>query len=447
MSGNVKDKIVSLLTSISRSTKDENELFAELLELLIELRNITVFDGLQLFLNYIENKNPDDTLKIQLFLYRRIDDLAMFSAVYNYIDEKRFELRQAQERQESVNLSSAVLKPEEQEVLEEADEEPMYRQEESLASRSVRNDKLLDDLYSEKEMFKPSPSPPTSGGLSPPPPASAAPKPPPPASVAPSAPPRIKSAPAPGSFVEEKKSEKAKKKASRKSERSKSSTVSIESMAEETELVESGKRGILIDYYSRMNINSVYDFTVKIDKEMLQARKKQSDLLTGEQREQLTDEITVVETTPIEIELQIPGCLVTPSVHYVSPEPKSTEVSFYVTPYVKFSKKMGKLVIGQDKLNKKTITFNVNAIDRRIMKIISILGLLLASLPSIWPILFNVDLNSYIVSNASYYMTFVTNTTILPLEVGFGGLITLFSLFILKFYSSKRSSFTSTQPF
>lgn len=440
MSGNFKDKIVNVLDNIVNKTKDENLLLGDLQELLFELKNITVFDGLQLFLNYVENQG--DTLSIEIFLFKHLDDLSMFPLIFNAINSKRGVLQEALDKEKSemsfVDLKSTAVRPSEgsKGFLQESDEK------ESLVSRSARNDKLLDELYADEEMIDSKPKSSKSKPMPPPSPMSA-PAPSPGAPVP---------SPKPASMkAESGKEQKLAKTINEKKKAQKKSAQKImevtRNIQEESELQETGKRGLLVDYYSRMNINSVYDFTVKIDKEMLQARKKQSDLLTGEQREQLTDEITVVEDKPIEIELQIPGALVTPNIHYVSPDPKSSQVTFFVTPYVKFSKKMGKLVIGQEKLTKKTIEFNVSVIDRRLMKIISILGILIASLPSIWPVLFGIDLNGYLVTNASNYMTFVTNTTILPLEVGLGGFITVLSLLILKLYSSKRTSFTSTQLF
>ena len=462
MSTSIKDKIVAILKEIISSARDKNLLLSDLQDLLLELQNITVFDGIELFISYINNESPSDAKKINVFMFRFLEDLSMFPKVYSYLQERSSELRplvaelQAQEKEseveEAINLKSLAQESIKADMSED-EAEPLFEDKGSGSHADL--DKRLDDLYDDSiennRKSKPSPKPPSAPAAAPMARSEAMPPPPAPApgGVSMSKPQASRSISAKSSekeFAPDERmieSKKKKSKASKKSDKSEFKDV-LEELSEEEGFIETGKRGVLVDYFSRMNINQVYDFTVKIDKEMLKAKKKQSDLLTGEQREQLTDEITVVEEKAIEIELQIPGCLVTPSSHYVSTEP--SEITFYVTPYVKFSKKIGKLVIGQDKLNRKTINFDVSVIDRRIMKIFSLVGILIASIPSIWPVLFGVDLNGYIVTNASYYMSFVTNTTILPIEVGLGGLITLFSLLMFKRYSSKRTQFTSTQP-
>ena len=193
-----------------------------------------------------------------------------------------------------------------------------------------------------------------------------------------------------------------------------------------------------------MNINQVYDFSIKVDRRELQAKKKQTDFITGEQREQVTEEITVEEDEPIEVELSIPGCLVSPSIQYVSPEAQSSQVTFYVTPYVKFSKRPAKVIIGQKKLEKKTIPLQVSVIDRRVMKMFSVLGLLIASIPSVWPYVFGPDLNQQIFWTLSNYSSLITNELIVPIEVALGGFITVVSFLWYKIYSSKRSSFNQS---
>ena len=193
-----------------------------------------------------------------------------------------------------------------------------------------------------------------------------------------------------------------------------------------------------------MNINQVYDFTIKVDKKELQAKKKQTDFITGEQREQITEEITVAEDQPIEIELNVPGCLVTPSIHYVSPKAQTSQVTFYVTPYAKFSKRSAIVIIGQEKLDKKTIPLQVKVINRRVMKIFSVIGLLIASIPSIWPYFVGPNLNQQIFLILSKYSSLITNGLIVPIEVGLGGFITVVSFVWFKIYSSKRSSFNQS---
>lgn len=209
--------------------------------------------------------------------------------------------------------------------------------------------------------------------------------------------------------------------------------------------VNTNNRDILIDYYSRMNINRIYEFKIIISKEKLVAAKKLKDLLTGEQKEQVTDQFEVVEELPIEVELVMPGCLVSPPVQYVSAQIDAVTLSFYVTPFVKYKDLEAKLILGQEKLAKKIIILPVTVIDSRIVKIFSIVGILIASIPSLWPFLFKVDMNEQILLSLRYSLPALTSPLLLGLEFGIGGLFIAVGGIFWKFYSSTKAKFQSTE--
>lgn len=404
MSSNaLKDQILVILKDIVENKKDENTIVGELQDLLIKLRNITVFDGLKLFTEVFESKEEYESQKIKEFLTLHLEDIEMFPSLYKYVKNLNIQVQDSVVLEETESISD--VSPPVPGAGGGMSGPP------SVPVNSVR---MISD---EKPM---------------PPPPSPSPKMP----ILPASPKR--------SMTKEKKKAKSSFKMAEK-ERELDELVVEE---EEDELDDSStgdKRSILVDYYSRMNINQVYDFTVKIDKKMLEAKQKQSDFLTGEQREQVTEEIEVVKELPIEIELNIPGCMVSPTTHYVSPDKPSALVTFFVTPYVKLSKRKAQVVIGQKKLDKKTISLEVSVIDRRIMKLFSIIGVLVASVPSLWQYIFGVDMNLQLYYTLSHYSSFIQQGIIVPIEIGLGGIITLLSLITFKSYSSKRSSFLSTQ--
>jgi hypothetical protein len=495
----LKDKIIGILENIINNSKHDTLLLSELSDLLKQLKEITVFNGIQMFIDAIETRQHFEIEIIKKYLLKNIMLISYYQILLDYVkpplsvsnNEQNDDLldKKPLEEESDKNFFSDLKKLDEKLVDLNITKDELTvggghgtKTEHGFSARGgggKGKDSSLDDLSSveKRARIQEKPEVVKSDSIPPPQPATA------PTSVtstpsvaskemkmpeSASQKPSPKPSPLPDNFPSpqpsrkneqpiittredgKKKQKKEDKKPKEKKQSAKfEETADLEMIVEdehdESMLVESGKRSILIDYFSRMNINQVYDFTIKIDKELLKAKKKQSDLLTGEQREQLTDEITVVEDIPIEVELSVPGCLVSPQFHYVSPDTHSSQVTFFVTPYVKFSKKMALLIIGQKKLDKKVIPLEVNVIDRRIMKIFSVVGLLIAGLPSVWPYMFGQDMNENIVNSAQTYLPYLTSTMLLPIEIGLGGLVTVTSLLFFKKYSSKRNSFVSKQ--
>ena len=193
-----------------------------------------------------------------------------------------------------------------------------------------------------------------------------------------------------------------------------------------------------------MNISKTYEFKVKIAKEKLKAMKKVKDILTGEQREQVQSEMEVVKELPIEVELYMPGCIVSPQTQYVSPDVDSAVISFFITPIAKYKKLQAKLTLGQRKLTKKEILLEVSVIDNRIVKILSLIGVVIAFIPSLWPFLFQTNLNDNLLTALQEYIPALASPHILGLELGLGGLFLIFAGIFWKFYGATRAQFNST---
>ena len=86
MSSNaLRDQITGLFANIVNQTKDPKLIVVELQDLLLQLKKITVFDGLQLFIDIIESKEPFENNKIKEFLTIHLDDISMFPKVYDFI--------------------------------------------------------------------------------------------------------------------------------------------------------------------------------------------------------------------------------------------------------------------------------------------------------------------------------------------------------------------------
>ena len=430
----LRDKITVIFSNIVQQSKDPKLILLDLQDLLLQLKNISVFDGLQLFIDVIESKEPFEGAQIKEFLTIHLEDIAMFPYVYDFIKSQNIQI------QDSIKLKETKEYPKDDFL---KDITSSYSESKVTLDDFMRAESKTD----KKPITSDSGSGPGSFPSPPPPPRS-------PSMAVPSPKPMLDKDKMSMSSQLLKEESKSKRQKPLRIESNKPSVLpfiddkkELSRLSSKENLSDESKRNILIDYYSRMNINQIYDFNIKIDKSLLQAKKKQSDFLTGEQREQVTDEISVADDIPIEVELNLPGCLVSPSVQYVSPTAESSIVTFYVTPYVKFSKREAKIVIGQKKLSKKVISVQISVIDRRIMKIFSILGVLIASVPSLWQYLFGLNMNEQIYYSTVHYIPMITSTVIIPLEIATGGLITLISLLSFKRYSSKRSSFMSQQAF
>ena len=451
------EKIYGLIENMIHKSKSDSLILTELIEILKVQQNVL------LLINSIKERDVFEKERIFMFLITYESNFTNYTAFTTFISD---------ERSHYPNLKVTLSKHEEIKtaVKEKISQEEL--QPKAVQDRSIENEsesKLMDDQdiivkqeskdkTGEKNFVpssarskgpgamhsKPQVQPPASSVSEKEAPSSAMPAP----TILP--PPPIKMEKSKRKVAESKMSNKESKKKIAYSPTPSSKAVTMDIVEEEKEEfdkegVETGKRGVLIDYYSRMNINQVYDFSIKIDKEVLQARKKQTDILTGEQREQIADEITVVENLPIEVELNIPGCLVSPSVQYISPSAQTSQIIFYVTPYVKFSKRNANVTIGQDKLHKKLLDFQVSVIDRRIMKIMSLIGVLIAAIPNVWPYLFKIDMNDALVTSAKTVLPLMNTEIMIAIELVLGVVVTGSSLTVFKIYSSKRSSFVSTQ--
>ncbi|MFW9930373.1 MAG: hypothetical protein ACFFD1_13335, partial [Candidatus Thorarchaeota archaeon] len=107
------------------------------------------------------------------------------------------------------------------------------------------------------------------------------------------------------------------------------------------------QRFLLIDYFRQMNPYNVYSFSITFSKKELQVKKRISDVLTGESREQVSETFELKSESPLVIEAQFPGCLVTPAVHRISVYEDKKTVTFFVTPIANGTMK-GSILVSQD---------------------------------------------------------------------------------------------------
>ena len=155
MSSNaLKDKITGLLANIINQSKAENLIVLELQDLLLQLKNITIFDGLELFIDVISSKDGYEAQKINEFLTIHLEDIAMFDSVYLFVKNLNIQIQDSVQLDEVRNYASVS------DEKEKADEE-------MLAGLRSEMSKMNEEKS--EHFAKPSP-PPSKAPQSPPPP-------------------------------------------------------------------------------------------------------------------------------------------------------------------------------------------------------------------------------------------------------------------------------------
>ncbi|OLS21319.1 MAG: hypothetical protein HeimC3_36360 [Candidatus Heimdallarchaeota archaeon LC_3] len=205
-------------------------------------------------------------------------------------------------------------------------------------------------------------------------------------------------------------------------------------------------RFLLVDYFKQMNPNSVYAFHITISKKELQVKKRVTDVLTGETREQLREKFELVSESPVTVDVSFPGCLTTPLNQKISTFDDKTVITFFVTPLAKGSMK-GTIILVQDEKTIFKMDLKYKVADQRISKIVSVFGLTFAALPTILDMIFGIDPNDQIVNYLTTSLPNLDLSSIAPglllAELGIG-LFLLFLAGLLFFrYKGKRDSLTS----
>ena len=150
--------IQQIFANIINQSKAENLIVLELQDLLLQLKNITVFDGLQLFIDVIESKEQYEAQKIKEFLTIHLEDIAMFDSVYLYIKDLNIQIQDSVQLDEVKDFSFAS---DEKESIKEELEEGF--DEESSSHRPSSPQKpssSMADLFSQPSQPRPAPKAP-----------------------------------------------------------------------------------------------------------------------------------------------------------------------------------------------------------------------------------------------------------------------------------------------
>ena len=102
----LKDKIIMLLASIINESKSETLILSELHDLLLQLKNITVFNGLQLFIDIIQSKPSFENQKIKIFLAHNLESFSLFPPLFNFINAQHLDVQESVVLEETTSPES-----------------------------------------------------------------------------------------------------------------------------------------------------------------------------------------------------------------------------------------------------------------------------------------------------------------------------------------------------
>ena len=203
---------------------------------------------------------------------------------------------------------------------------------------------------------------------------------------------------------------------------------------------ENRNRYLLIDYFDQMNPYQVYPVSILIAKHELTKNGRKQDLLTGESRSEVIGEMTLAGEAPLEIEVNYPGCLVTPLKQSVSSQEDKVKVVFFVTPLAK-GKLKGMIKISQENTLIFSMEIKYKVTDQRIAKIISLLGLLVAAVPSLTKFLTGNDPNEQLKTLLPGILA--TTSDYLVIEISMAVILFFIAGVFFFRYQGKHKSLTS----
>ena len=218
------------------------------------------------------------------------------------------------------------------------------------------------------------------------------------------------------------------------------SAVDEDEIAQRQEDIESKSRYLLINYFDQMNPYQVYPVSIVIAKHELTKSKRIQDLLTGESRSEITGEMKLTGETSLDVEVSYPGCIVTPSRQSVSSQNDKVKITFFITPIAK-GKMNGTIKISQENNLIFIMELKYKVTDQRIAKIISVIGILVAAVPSLTKFLIGNDPNEQLKNLLPGIVTAASDYLILEI------IMALFLFFVAGVfffrYQGKRKSLTS----
>jgi len=201
-----------------------------------------------------------------------------------------------------------------------------------------------------------------------------------------------------------------------------------------------------VDYFDQMNPSKVYAVNVALSKSKIEIKTKQRDVLTGETKKQVQKTFEVDFTKPIEVEIDFPGCLVTPvKQKVILREDKKKVLTFFVTPLAK-GRMRGQVKVIQDEQLVLSIILNFKVFDQRIASLLAKLGIAVSAVPLFVTYVLGVNPNDIIAAQLTTLGTGLTSPILLGIELLIT-LIFIFGAFIsYRRYQGKRKSMSSN-PF
>ncbi|MHA2294812.1 MAG: hypothetical protein ACXAEU_01480 [Candidatus Hodarchaeales archaeon] len=206
--------------------------------------------------------------------------------------------------------------------------------------------------------------------------------------------------------------------------------------------MEKEKRQLLIDYFNQMNVFKVYPISIVVSRDELKKKRDKMDILTGERRTQVIDEVEVISSKPLVITADFPGCLVTPNQQIADPDVNEQTLTFHIMAMAKGTLEGSIRIYQESELASIQLPYKV--VDQRIAKLLSLTGVAVGLIPPVLTNIFGIDVNEQLSSQLGPLIPVLTSPMLLFLELISGGLLFGFAIIAYLFYRGKRSSLLQT---
>lgn len=200
-----------------------------------------------------------------------------------------------------------------------------------------------------------------------------------------------------------------------------------------------------VDYFDQMNPNKVYAVNIALSKGKIEVKTKQRDIFTGETKKQIQEAFEVDYNKKIDVELNFPGCLVTPSSQTVILREDKKVLTYFVTPLAKGSI-TGQIRLLQDNHLVLSLAIKYKVLDQRIASLLAKIGLAISAIPLFFTYILGINPNDLLIEQFGNFGSSLTSPLLLGIELLLTVIFIFGALFFYRRYQGKRKSMTAN-PF
>lgn len=193
-----------------------------------------------------------------------------------------------------------------------------------------------------------------------------------------------------------------------------------------------------VEWFNKMILNRVYPLIIRISTQELVASKKQVSIVTGEEKSEVAQKITLDLETPVIVRPEFPGCLVMPSERIIEPAIEQGTLTFFITSLAK-GKMQNQIVFQQKTKIQASILLEGEVIDHRLAKWLAYIGSAVGAIPAVFAFVMGQSIGTFFTSrlgNLFGNFAFISEVIVTLGLLGSGGYL---------FYKNNQISSTITQ--